>query len=286
MSTKLNLQSRNDKLYLPEAAEIIEIRTLTEKEKLFRLSLKSGKSLGHHPGQFVQMSILGIGEAAISISSPPSTDSKFDLCVRQMGEVTSKLHTMQVGDILHIRGPFGHGINDEIQKRLLNKHILLAMGGTGYFPLRSLLNKIVPERKKYKKISVLYGCRNPKEILFPDEIARIKQIGDNIEFLQTVDKAEADWQGNCGVITTLVPKVKFDPQDTIAIMAGPPIMFKFMIKALLEKGLLKENIYIDLERRMKCGVGKCGHCQMGGCYVCQEGSVFNYAEVENNEELF
>ncbi|CAL7962490.1 sulfhydrogenase subunit gamma (sulfur reductase) [Gammaproteobacteria bacterium] len=286
MRNKLNLQEKNPNLYLPERAKILKIKSLSDKEKFFEFELLDRKTSGHLPGQFFQVSILGIGEAPISITSPPSNNNRFEMSVRAIGDITTKLHTLNAGDIVYVRGPFGNGFTEATTNRMLNKHLLFIMGGIGYFPLRSLLNKVVPEREKYKKISVLYGCKTPKERMYPEELAKLAKIGGNVELLETVDRAEGDWKGNCGVITTLIPKVDFDPNNTIAVIVGPPIMYKFVLKSLLEKNMPKENIYMDMERRMKCGVGKCGHCQMGGVYVCQEGPVFNYAEVEKNEELF
>lgn len=286
MREKLNLQAINNSLYLPEPVRVTKVRSFTEKEKFFRVELLSGKSLGHRPCQFVQVSLLGIGEAPISISSAPSKDNTFDLAVRAMGDVTIKMHTLKEGDIFHVRGPFGNGISDATFNQMKGKHLLLIMGGIGYFPLRSLINKVVPERDKYKKITILSGTRTMQDRMYPEELAELAKIGGNVELLETVDKADPAWAGNVGVITTLIPKVAFDPNETIAIIVGPPIMYKFVLKSLLEKNVPKANIFMDMERRMKCGVGKCGHCQMEGIYVCQEGPVFNYAEVEANEEVF
>lgn len=284
MSEQLNLKAKEKDLYLPTLAKIIEAKDFSAKEKFFRLELLHGKSLGSVPGQFVMVSILGIGEAPISISSPPSADNKFDLCFRAVGDVTNKLHKLTVGDTVHIRGPFGHGYEDKEIQRLQGKHLVFIAGGMGYAPLRSLINKVVAERQKYEKISVIYGHRNPEETLYHAEIKALAEMGGSVEFLETVDKPDATWKGNVGVITTLIPKVSIDPKNTIAITCGPPIMYKFVLKTLFDKQIAKENIYIHFERRMKCGVGKCGHCQMGGVYVCQEGPVFNYADIENNEE--
>ncbi|EKE01204.1 MAG: hypothetical protein ACD_21C00193G0006 [uncultured bacterium] len=285
MRTKLNLQEKNDKLYLPERAKIVKIRSFTDKEKFFELELLDRTDSGHLPGQFYQVSVLGIGEAPISISSAPKGNNRVEMTVRAIGDVTTKLHSLNEGDVIYLRGPFGNGFTEETINKMQNKHLLLIMGGIGYVPLRSLINKVVPEREKYKKISILYGCKTPKERMYPEELAELAKIDGNVELLETVDRAEEGWAGNCGVITTLIPKVDFDPNNTIAVIVGPPIMYKFVLKSLLDKQMPKENIYMDMERRMKCGVGKCGHCQMEGVYVCQEGPVFNYAEVEKNEEL-
>ena len=285
MSAQLNLQPKNEQLYVPEKATITKIEQFTATEKFFALELESGKSLGHVPGQFVQVSMLGIGEAPISISSPPSADNSFEMCIRAVGDVTNKIHGLQEGDPLFIRGPFGHGFDDEVMQKLEGKHLLFIGGGIGYVPMRSLINKVVKETEKYEKISILFGCKQPSERLYVNELEALAGMGGKIEFLETVDRAENGWNGNVGVITTLIPKVTFDPQNTVAIIVGPPIMYKFVLISLFDQKIPKENIYMSLERRMKCGVGKCGHCKMEGIYVCQEGPVFNYAAIQNNQEV-
>ena len=286
MCTQLNLQPKNEQLYVPEKATITKLERFTATEKFFRLELASGKSLGHAPGQFVQVSVPGIGEAPISVSSPPSTDNSFEMCIRAIGDVTNKLHNMNEGDTVFIRGPFGHGFDAPIMDRMQGKHLLFIGGGIGYVPLRSLINQVVKTPDNYEKISILFGCKNPTERLYVNELADLAGMGGKVQFLETVDSSDNGWQGNVGVITTLIPNVEFDPQNTIAVIVGPPIMYKFVLINLMDRKVPKENIYVSLERRMKCGVGKCGHCQMEGIYVCQEGPVFNYAEVLSNKEVF
>jgi sulfhydrogenase subunit gamma (sulfur reductase) len=283
---ELSLKPKDEKLYLPEPAEIIDLVQFNKTDKFFRFRFLSGRNLGHVPGQFVQVSVLGIGEAPISICSPPAKGDQFELCLRAVGEVTNKLHTLKKGDVVQIRGPFGHGYTPERMAKLKGKHLLIIAGGMGYAPLRSLINKVVYEKENYHKISILYGCRSAGDRTFMEEVEKISKMGGNVEVLETVDRECSEWQKNVGVITTLIPKVSLDPQNTIACVVGPPIMFKFVLMALNEKKIPKENIFVSLERRMKCGVGKCGHCQMEGIYVCQEGPVFNYAEVKDNEEVF
>ena len=285
MSAQLDLHPKNEQLYVPEKATITKIERFTATEKFFALELESGKSLGHAPGQFVQVSMLGIGEAPISISSPPSADNSFEMCIRAVGDVTNKIHTLQEGDSLFIRGPFGHGFDDDLMQKLEGKHLLFVGGGIGYVPMRSLINKVVKETEKYEKISILFGCKQPSERLFVKELGELARMGGKVEFLETVDRGGEGWTGNVGVITTLIPKVNFDPTNTIAIIVGPPIMYKFVLITLFDRQIPKENIYMSLERRMKCGVGKCGHCKMEGIYVCQEGPVFNYAAIQNNQEV-
>jgi len=285
MSVQLNLQPKNEKLYVPEKAKITKIERFTELEKFFAVELLSGRSLGHDPGQFIEVSMFGIGEAPISISSPPTSDNMFELCVRAVGDVTNKLHSLSEGDDIFIRGPFGHGFDAEIIERMQGKHLLFIAGGLGYAPLRSLINKVIHQTENYAKISVLYGCKHPTERLYTNELQKLAGMDGKVEFLETVDRADDEWKGNVGVITTLIPKVDFDPQNTIAVIVGPPIMYKFVLINFMDRGVPKENIYMSLERRMKCGVGKCGHCKMEGIYVCQEGPVFNYAEIQDNKEV-
>lgn len=286
MKTTLDLHRPESDLYVPEKAVIRDVQPLTELEKLFSIELESGRSLGHDPGQFVQVALLGVGEAPISITSAPSDDPAFQLCVRKVGEVTGKLHSLAAGDHIFVRGPLGNGFGADAMARLKGKHLLFIAGGLGYAPVRSLINTVLKKPEDYKKISILYGCKFPTERLFTGELAQIAEMGGNVEFLETVDKPDESWEGNSGVITTLIPKVDFDPAETIGIVVGPPVMYKFVLVSLFDRKVPKENIYLSLERRMRCGVGKCGHCQMEGVYVCLEGPVFNYADIQDNEEVF
>ena len=140
------------------------------------------------------------------------------------------------------------------------------------------------ETEKYEKISILFGCKSPAERLYVNELEELAGMGGNVEFLETVDRSDNGWTGNVGVITTLIPKVEFDPQNTIVVIVGPPIMYKFVLINLMDKQVPKENIYMSLERRMKCGVGKCGHCQISNIYVCQDGPVFRFSDIKDIEE--
>lgn len=283
-SRALKLEERNDALYLPEKVTITKVEQFTENEKFFEVEFNNGRSLDHDPGQFVQLSILGIGEAAISVSSPPSFGNRFEMVVRTVGDVTSKLHTLGTGDHLFIRGPFGHGFDEKIQKEMEGKHILYIAGGIGYVPLRSLINLTLKHPEKYKKISILYGCRTQEDQMYKDELKYISELGGNIELLETVDVGNDKWLKNTGVITDLIPVVKFDHLNTVAIICGPPVMYKFVIQTLKRHKLTTDNMFVSLERRMKCGVGKCGHCQIDDIYVCQTGPVYRFSDIEDKEE--
>jgi sulfhydrogenase subunit gamma (sulfur reductase) len=281
----MKLQEKDPELYLPEKVRITKVEQLTPSEKLFVVEPLESKSIAHDPGQFFQVSLLGIGEAPISISSAPGDGKTFDLSVRAVGNVTNAMHNLDVGDEFYIRGPFGHGFDKDICERLIGKKLLFIAGGCGYAPLRSLINMVIAESKDYKSINILYGCKTSHDRMYTNELEEISHMGGNIELLETVDNDDETWKGNVGLITTLIPKVEIDPEETIAIIVGPPIMYKFVLQELLKRDVKKENIYMSLERHMKCGIGKCGHCQMENVYTCQEGPVFRYSDVVKNEEI-
>ena len=267
-------------LYLPEMAEVVRIEALTKFEKLFEIRFADGRDLGHAPGQFVEVSIFGIGEAPISVSSSPTRKGMFELCVRAVGNVTNALHKLEPGNRVGIRGPFGKGFNIE---ELKGKDILFIGGGIGLVPLRSLINYVLDTRDDFDKVTILYGTKQPSEMLFKDEL-REWEANETVDYRITVDKGDEKWAGNVGVITTLIPDLEIDTARTMAVVVGPPIMYRFVIKSLKEKNLPDNRIILSLERRMKCGVGKCGHCQMGHLYVCQDGPVFKYSEIKEIRE--
>ncbi len=271
---------KTQELYYPEIAEITAIKRFTDKEKWFEIKLPGGRLLGHKPGQFVQVSLFGAGEAPISVTSSPTKKGSFELCVREVGMLTELLHKLEVGSTIGIRGPFGKGFDVESFK---GKDILIVGGGIGIVPLRSLINYVIDNRKDYGRLIILYGAKNPKELLFPDELKQWEKSKD-IEYHVTVDQGTPDWKGKTGVITTLIPGLDLDLSNTITAVVGPPIMYKFVLMSLKTKRIPDENIYLSLERRMKCGVGKCGHCQINHSYVCQDGPVYHYPELKNLQE--
>ncbi len=267
----------HESIYLPQPARILDVRQITSWEKLFKLELPQGLSLGHEPGQFVEVSVFGVGEAPISITSSPSrSNGTFELCVRRAGDVTNVLHRLPPGEIIGVRGPFGQGFPVE---RMRGKDILFAPAGLGLAPLRSLINQVLDERGRYGKVTILYGVKHPSELLFTDELQEWAARGD-VDLHITVDRPDENWKGNVGVITTLFPKVQVYARNTVAITCGPPVMYRFVLMELLGKGIPEGNIYLSLERRMKCGVGKCGHCQINNVYACQSGPVFAYSDIK------
>lgn len=270
----------NHNIYLPHLAALVNVKDLGAKEKVFDFKFVDGKGLGHKPGQFVEVSIPGIGESPISISSSPTRGETFQLAIRNVGSVTNAIHKLKEGYVIGIRGPFGNSFPID---QLKGKDIILIAGGIGLFPLRSLIQYVLDKREDFGRIMLLLGARSPSERMFTEELDEWNR-NPSIEYMETVDKSDERWTGNVGVITTLIPQVRVDVKNTFAVTVGPPVMYRFVINELKKLGLADEHIAISLERRMKCGVGKCGHCQINGVYVCQEGPVFTLEQLRGLRE--
>jgi NAD(P)H-flavin reductase len=278
----VQIQTGADIDYVPKLGTIVKKAVMTSNETLFEIKLDDGTELGHKPGQFVEVSVFGVGEAPISLSSSPTKKSTFEICVRKAGSLTTKLQSLKEGDKIGIRGPFGNGFDANFLK---GKDLLFIAGGLGIAPLRSLFNYVLDNRKDYGKVTLLYGCKEPRELLFSEEMIALASR-DDVDFKPTVNWCPENetWTGNIGVITTLIPQVDFDPDKTYAIVVGPPVMYKFVLNDLRGRKLPDDHIIVSLERRMKCGVGKCGHCQINEIYVCKDGPVFNYSKIKGIPE--
>lgn len=266
-------------LYVPYPAVIKAIKEEAYHTKTFSLAFQDRKrqqEFQYKPGQFVELSLLGYGESPISIASSSSETKYFELCVRRIGRVTEALHRLSNNDIVGIRGPFGNGFPVE---EMRNKNLVFVGGGLGLAPLRSLIRTVFANRRDFGKVTILYGARTPSDLLFRDELAAWGDM-DNTEVLVTVDVGSRDWRGHVGVVTTLFPKTAISAQNAVGIICGPSIMFRFVIQELLKIGFAEEAILLTLERFMKCGIGKCGHCNIGPKYVCQDGPVFSYKELK------
>jgi len=268
-------------IFMPVEARVLGVESLTELEKLYSIVLDGDIPLRHQPGQFVQVTIPGIGECPISICSSPTRAPAFELCVRRVGEVTGHIHALQHGDRIGIRGPLGHGFNiSEFEGR----DVLIIAGGLGLAPTRSLIQYIVDERPRFGQFHLLYGARSPVEMLFQDDLIRWRE-STSVNLLTTVDKPDPQWRGKTGVVTTLFRLLpRLDPHRTTVAVIGPPVMFKFVVLEVLARGIPQKNIYCSLERRMRCGVGKCGHCQSNNVYACLDGPVFHYAQLKSLRE--
>jgi NAD(P)H-flavin reductase len=268
-------------LFVPQMAKITRAEELTGTDRLFEIELPGKRELGHKAGQFVQVGIFGFGEAPISITSSPSRRGCFELCVRRMGGLTSKLHTMGAGDELGIRGPLGNGFPMEDFE---GADCLIVAGGIGMAPLRSVVQTIVANRERFGRMMLLYGNRTPDDILFADDL-KAWATDDRNQVLVTIDKPAEGWTGNVGVVTTLFERITLDTSRRIvAAVVGPPVMYRFVYAELSALHIPDEHIYFSLERRMKCGVGKCGNCQINGKCVCISGPVFTGEEVRQFHE--
>ena len=267
-------------IYLPQPATVQELKMLNETELYLKISMDN-ESLEYVPGQFVEVSIAGIGEAPISISSTPTLKGVFELVVRKIGNVTNAIHQLQKGHKVGIRGPLGRGIYPVEQTK--GKDLVFICGGIGLVPQRSFINYVLDNRDDYGDVTILLGTRNPAERLFHSELEDWSRR-DDITFLETVDRADDSWKGNVGVVTTLIPKIETDWKTAAVLICGPPIMYKFVLMSLIGKQVPNDNIYLNLERKMKCGVGKCGHCQINKYYVCIDGPVFCQSDLSDVPE--
>jgi sulfhydrogenase subunit gamma (sulfur reductase) len=237
-----------DSPYRLKRAKILRSKKMTDDVKFFEISLMNGESLNHEPGQFVMVSLLGIGEVPISICSSPTRRDSFEICVKEVGKVTTCIHRVEAGDEVGIRGPYGKGFPVKV---IEGNDLLIIAGG----------------------------------LLFGHELEQWGKRAD-IYYECTVDHAGPDWAGNVGLITTLIPGVDIDPMRTFAAVVGPPVMYKFMIRELLAKEIPERQILLSLERHMKCGSGKCGRCQIQHLYCCQDGPVFTYEKTKNVSGAF
>ncbi len=247
---------------------------------LFEVRPEVGR-LDYMPGQFVEVSLPGVGEAPISICSAPGRGESFQMLVRKTGRLTAALHALPEGARLGVRGPYGtrFPVGDDMKGR----DALFVAGGIGLAPLRSAILYVLERRADYGRVTILYGTKSPAERLFTRDLAAWAARND-VQFLETVDRAEPPWTGNVGVITTLIPRARVDPARVVVAACGPPIMYKFVLVSLHALGVAHTQIFVSLERRMKCGVGKCGHCQINGLYACLDGPVFRYDRIADMQE--
>ncbi|MDZ7343566.1 MAG: FAD/NAD(P)-binding protein [candidate division KSB1 bacterium] len=229
------------------------------------------------PGQFNMLYVFGVGEIPISISGDPTRPEVLVHTTRAVGTVTKAMRRLQREDTLGVRGPFGSYW--PVSKAEGNDVVIVA-GGIGLAPLRPAMYQILAHREKFGKVVLLYGARTPSDILFRRQVEKWRAQFD-LEVHVTVDRAAGAWRGNVGVVTRLIAKAPFDPLNTIAMVCGPEVMMRFTVAELQQRGVGSDQIYISMERNMKCGVGFCGHCQFGPAFVCKDGPVFKYTQVKD-----
>lgn len=264
-------------------AEISSITTLTDMEKLFHLRIldeAERERFTFLPGQFVMLEVPGYGEVPISISGSPSNKGLIELCIRKAGTVTGVLHKAKRGALVGIRGPFGTHFPLEKMK---GYDILLIAGGLGLAPLRAPIFAVTENRPDYRKVDIMYGTKDPSQLLFDYQYEQWRRI-DGVNLHIIVEKADDKWTGDVGLITKLFDKIEIAPQETFAIVCGPPVMFKFVCAYLSKIGVPMDRMFVSLERRMHCGMGKCCRCNIGSTYTCIDGPVFDYWTVMNLKE--
>jgi NAD(P)H-flavin reductase len=230
-----------------------------------------------HPGQFNMLYLFGVGEVPISISGDPFHTGAITHTIRAYGSVTTRMMRLKRGDRIGVRGPFGNAWPIETCE---GRDMLLVAGGIGVAPLRPVLYHVIANRERYGKVFFLYGERTPADLLYRNQIERWRGRFDLVVDV-TVDSARQGWHGNVGVVTTLIPKIRISPENTIAMLCGPEIMMHYTIAEIEKKGIDASRIFISMERNMKCGVGFCGHCQLGPIFICKDGPVFQFSNVRH-----
>jgi NAD(P)H-flavin reductase len=268
-------------LYLPHLSEIARIEQETpDTQTYFLLADGIDWRRSYHPGQFVELSVFGVGEAPFCLAQSPTRSEFIEVTIRRTGAVTNRLHAYRPGDVVGLRGPFGNAFPFE---RARGKHLLFVGGGIGLPPLRSFINYVLDHRADYRDVTVLYGARTPADRVYKHELAEWSQ-SSALTLVETVDRGDDTWTGPVGVVTTLLKGMTVDPGATMAFTCGPPVMLTFVMAELLALGLPPSNIVTTLERYMKCGVGKCGHCCVGHHYICVDGPVYNFDQIKRLPE--
>lgn len=265
--------------YLPDRATIKEIVEETANIKTFRVVLDDAEKMRDftfEPGQVAQLSVFGAGESTFVINSPPTRMDYLQFSVLQTGEVTNRLHTLSVGDHVGVRGPLGNAFPYETMK---GKDLIFVGGGIGIAPLRTLILYCLDNRADYGKITIYYGARTPEDFCYKEDLADW-ETREDVELVQTIDDTCTLWNGCVGLVPNVLLERAPSAKNAMAITCGPPIMIRFTVEALEKLGFAKDAIITTLEKRMKCGVGLCGRCNIGEKYVCIDGPVFSLAELE------
>lgn len=263
---------------IPIVAVVTDIRRDTPDVKTFRVvGLDGKKPFIHKPGQCAMLSIPGVGEALFSITSSPTNEKYLEFSIKKCGCFTEVLHSIEVGQQITLRGPYGRPF--PVDTVFAKKDLLFVAGGIGLAPLRSVINYIRDKRENYGKVAVVYGARTAEDLVDYEEIEKEWKNVKDFDVYLTIDREQPDWTGHVGFVPNYVKEVGV-PNTYTAVLCGPPIMIKFTLAGLLELGFKKENIYTTLELRMKCGIGKCGRCNVGDKYVCKDGPVFCMTELD------
>lgn len=263
---------------IPQVGVITDIREETPDVKTFRVNAPGGgKIFEHMPGQCAMVCVPGVGEAMFSITSSPTNREYQEFSIKRCGDLTDRLHTMQVGDEILVRGPYGNHF--PVDTALKGKNLLFIAGGIGLAPLRSVINYVLDNRDDYGTVDILYGSRSADDLVRREEMETVWAHAKGVNVYMTIDRPQEGWEGHVGFVPAYLKEVGFDT-NKVALLCGPPIMIKFCLQALEEMGFSKEQVYTTLELRMKCGIGKCGRCNIGTKYVCKDGPVFRFDQVD------
>jgi NAD(P)H-flavin reductase len=270
----------NNNIYKPLKAKLTEV--IDESSLIKTFVLVPEEEFLFKTGQFIELSIDGIGEAPFTPSSSPLVTTKMEVTVMKTGYVTGLMHRMKPGEFMGIRGPYGRGYPID---SFFGKEVLILGGGCGLAPIRSLLYALEAVKDKLVKVILCYGSKTPDDCIYKPLFSRLNKI-DKFEAYRTVDKPDEKWDESVGVVTSLLNKIRMNIENSVAVVCGPPVMMKFGTIRLLEMGYKEDQIYLSMEKNMSCGLGKCGHCMMGEFFVCKDGPVFTYNEIKHNPEIW
>jgi sulfite reductase subunit B len=265
---------RSDNPYRPIETKVLEM--VTETPTIKTLKLKPKEELSFETGQFIELTVPGVGEAPFTPSSKPEIRDTIEVSVMKVGRVTERIHQLKKGDTVGLRGPFGTGYPmDDFRGR----EVLIVGGGCGFAPLRSLMYEFFAHSGEFKALFFRGGCKTPKDFLYKNEIQSWAKR-DDLDVVLTVDEGDGDWKGNVGVVTTILDNIPMNHREGVAVVCGPPVMMKFATKKLGDLGFRDTNIYLSMEKNMSCGLGKCGHCRIGTYYACKDGPVFRFDRIK------
>lgn len=277
MSIETLAQTVRDPM-IPRPYRIVRTQRELADTVTLKLTPEDGEAVMEFaPGQFNMLYVFGVGEIAISISGDPLNRSTLTHTVRAVGTVSRAIRELAASDTIGVRGPFGAGWPLEAAE---GRDVIVVAGGIGLAPLRPAMYRLMAERERYGRVVLLYGARTPRDILFRHEVERWRTQLD-LDVLVTVDRADPSWHGSVGVVTRLIPHAPIDPANAVAFLVGPEIMMRLTAAELMTFGLAAENIYLSMERNMKCAVGFCGHCQFGPYFICKDGPVFSLPQVQH-----
>ncbi|MGB8358999.1 MAG: FAD/NAD(P)-binding protein [Bacteroidales bacterium] len=272
--------TNNTNIYKPLRAKLTEV--IEESPLIKTFVLIPEREFVFSTGQFIELSVDGVGEAPFTPSSSPLVTDRLEVTVMKTGYVTNIMHELKPGAVMGIRGPYGRGYP---VKSFEGKEVLILGGGCGLAPIRSLLFTLEYMKDKLEKVILCYGSKSPTDCIYKPLFSRLNSI-DKFEAYRTVDRTEEGWDGPVGVATALLDKIKVKVENSVAVVCGPPIMMKFGTIRILEMGYRDDQIYLSMEKNMSCGLGKCGHCMMGEFFVCKDGPVFTYKEIKHNPEIW